>query len=569
MSRRGGKTAGNQGPAAAHIRPNPSALAAKLDRALGFHRAGSFEAALELYDEAARAMPGNHRLWLAVAAVALDLGNLDAAGTALGKAAILFPGDAVIWVNHSGATLRGGDKVNAEIHARRALKIAPINLTALNNLARSLAGVDRAEALALASRRAAIVQPDDPMALMARVLWSAEARRPAITVAAARRGLGVLPGDRTFLSNLGAAHASLAETQNAFLAYRRALIAGPDFAPAWYNLGNLREKESGIDRAIQAHDRAILMAPDNADYQFNRALAMLLAGRFTEGFEAFEHRWRSAAQTTAWRKPGHALWDGRALSGESVMVWAEQGLGDTIQFSRYLQFIRDQGGVPLLEVQPELAPLFRFSPLAAKVHARDREALSMADFHVPMMSLPRLAASTPDSVPAPISFQKLQASRLLDSDDDVLDVGLVWAGNPKHHRDRDRSIPLEAFSPLAELPAVRLHVVQHGGARDQLKTCSFKDRLVQHPETADFLEAASLIAGLDLLITVDTAHAHLAGTLGIKTWLLLSHVPDWRWLLDRADSIWYPSMRLYRQDRSRTWAPVIARVTQDLSRLPN
>lgn len=566
MSRRDGKQGGKRAAAPNPIGPDPSKLAANLDRALALHRDGSFELAIKFYREAARAMPGNYRLWLAVAAVALDLGDLTAARRPLMRAGVLLPVDTTTWINFSGVALRGGHKTAAETNARRALLTAPLNLTGLNNLARSLASVGRSVSFDRASRRAAIVQPNDPVALMARVLWSSEADQPAMTVQAAKRGLSAFPFERTFLSNLGAAHASLEQGQKALRAYRRALIIGPDFAPAWYNLGNLLEKDDAIDPAVRAHDRAILLAPDNADYQFNRALVLLLAGRFADGFSAFEHRWRSAAQTTAWREPGRALWDGRPLKGETVLVWAEQGLGDTLQFSRYLRFVRDRGGVPFLEVQPELAPLLRHCTLAAKVYARDRETPPLADFHVPMMSLPGLAGSTPDTVPAPISFSDLPRPWRSDGAGQIINVGLVWAGNPKHHRDRERSISLDALAPLAEIPGVRLHVVQHGTAQDQIGTCPFKDRLVRHSATAGFLETASLIAGMDLLVTVDTAPAHLAGTLGVKTWVLLSHVPDWRWLRHRPDCIWYPSARLYRQDRTRTWAPVITRVADDLSR---
>jgi tetratricopeptide (TPR) repeat protein len=562
MSRRGGK---RRNPARS-TRPDTSRIAENLDRALALHRAGSLARALGLYTDAAYAMPGNHRLWLAVASVALDLGDLNRARKALIRAAVLQPGDTVAWVNLTSIGLRGENKAAAEADARRALAISPSNLTALNNLARSLTGAERPTEFDHASKRAAIAQPNDPVALMGRVLWSSEVDQPSATIVAARRGLSTLPGDRTFLSNLGAAHAKLEDRPSALLAYRRALLVGPDFVPAWYNLGNLHDRNADSDKAIKAHDRAVLLAPENADYQFNRALAVLLAGRFTDGFSAFEHRWRSAAQTTEWREPGCAPWNGQPLNGETVMVWAEQGLGDTIQFSRYLRFIRDRGGIPLIEVQPELAPLLRHSPLPETVYPREQEFLPVADFHVPMLSLPRLAASTPNSVPPPIPFHDLPLFPIADTGDHSLEVGLVWAGNPKHHRDRERSIPLDAFAPIAKLAGVRLHVIQHGGARDQIETCVFRDRLILHPETADFVEAASLISAMDLVITVDTAHAHLAGTLGVETWVLISQAPDWRWLLHRPDSIWYPSVRLYRQDESRSWPSVISRITGDLSK---
>jgi tetratricopeptide (TPR) repeat protein len=537
-----------------------------LDRALALHRAGSHAAALKLYGEAARAMPANHRLWMAEASAALDAGDLERGRRGLARALILFPGEGDGWVNASGIALRSGRKPDAEAAARRALVLVPAHPVAWNNLTRSLAGTGRVDALDRVSRHALTLQPGEPIALMARVLWASEAGRPAEAGGGAMRGLCVLPGDPTFLSNLGAARAALDDREAACLAYRRALCAGPAHAPAWYNLGNLLEHEALAEASIRAHDRAVLLAPANADYQFNHALVLLRAGRFDAGFAGLEHRWQSAAQTTAWRAPGRTLWDGRPLIGETVLAWAEQGLGDTLHFSRYLQFIRERGGVPHAEVQPELAALLRHAPAIAKIYARGLEDAGPAEFHIPMMSLARLARSTPERVPPPLSFRDLPDPRITGKARGVLDVGLVWAGNPKHRRDAERSIPLALLAPLAGRGDIRLHVVQHGEARRQIDTCGFGEHLIGHPETADFLEAAALVRGLDLLITVDTAQAHLAGTLGVETWLLLPQVPDWRWLTGREDCIWYPSVRLFRQDASRAWPPVIDRVAGALAR---
>jgi len=545
--------------------PEHSDLPAKLDRALALHGAGDFAEALTLYDEAALALPGNHRLWAAVAAVALDLGDLDHARTAIGRALVLAPNDPAFLVNASGIALRRDDKPEAETAACRALTVAPLHPTALNNLARSLSGTNRPAAQDQASRRTGVVQPGDPVALMARVLWASETGEPFAATRAAARGLCVLPGDPTFLSNLGAAWVEQGDNKAALRAYRQSLISAPGFAAAWYNLGNLFEREADIAASIRAHDRAVLLAPHNADYQFNRALMVLLSGDFARGFAALEHRWRSKAQTTAWREPGRALWDGRRLNGETVLVWAEQGLGDTLHFSRYMRLITERGGTPQLEAQPELGPLLRLSPETGTVFARGEDPPPIADYHIPMMSLAQLAGHSPDSVPPPISFQDLPAPWIHSKTPDMLDVGLAWAGNPKHRRDHERSMRLEFLAPLAALANVRLHVIQHGEALEQIETCSFKDRLVIHPITRDFLETAALVRGLDLMITVDTANAHLAGTLGVETWILIAHVPDWRWLMHRSDSIWYPGARLYRQDRSRIWEPVIARVARDLS----
>lgn len=542
------------------------AVAAKLNRAQSLYETGALAPALELYREAARSIPSNHLLLLAVATVALDLGMLGTAEAFLTKALILKPDDAVAWVNLSGASIRGEAKSKASVRARRALILSPLDQVALTNHAKSLNGVGRSTEFEMASRRAAITGPADPMAVVQRLLWSAEVNEPETTIRMARHGLTLLPGDPTYLSNMGAALAELERDLDAEISYRRSLTSSPGFAPAWYNLGNLLERQDEIDRAIRAHDRGVLLRPDNGDYHFNRAVTLLLDGRFKAGFEAMEWRWRSAVQSTAWQDAGAAIWNGEELNGKSVLVWAEQGLGDSIQFSRYLRLVRDRGGRALLEVQPELAPLFMFSPLADAVFARGTDPLPDADYHIPMMSLPRIAASTIESVPAPTVFSGLPAPKSDRAWPDGFNVGLVWAGNPKHKRDRERSIPLPLLAPLAALAGVNLHVLQHGPARDQIDTCGFADRLIRHPETADFLEAAGLIQCMDLVITVDTSHAHLAGTLGIETWIPQRQVPDWRWLRKRQDSIWYPSVTLYRQDTRLDWQPVVDRVTADLGR---
>lgn len=566
MKRRGKRLTGPPARPRPANDPGQAALAAKLDRALALYQRGALNDALRLYGEAARALPNNHRLWLAVASVVLDLGDLAAAQAGLRRAALLAPNSGVAWVNLSGAALRQDAKPSAEAAARRALITAPGDVTARNNLARSLVGVDRSESLAHAYRRAAIIAPSDSTALMTPQLWASEVARADLVIRAARHALCAHPSDALSASNLGAALVQREDRPAASLAYKRALTADPACAPAWYNLGNFLDHEGANDQAIRALVRATLLSPKMPDYHFNKALVLLRAGRFSEGLKAFEWRWGSMSQLTEWQEPGRRLWDGRSLHGETVLVWAEQGLGDSVQFSRYLRLIRDRGGVPLLQVQPALAPMFQHSPLAEAVYAQEKDTLPAADFHVPMMSLPRLAASTPKDVPDPTPFPDLPPPAAIERVPGRINVGLVWAGNTNHRQDAERSIPLNALAGLTKLPSVQLHVLQHDDPGDQIATCGFTDGLVQYPTTPDILDAVAMIRAMDLVITVDTAYAHLAATLGVRTWILVNHVPDWRWLQDRSDSIWYPSVTLYHQDASRTWEPVIAEIAKDLAR---
>jgi hypothetical protein len=220
--------------------------------------------------------------------------------------------------------------------------------------------------------------------------------------------------------------------------------------------------------------------------RFNQALCLLRNGQFQAGLDAMEFRWGSAAQTTAWRDYGLQLWEGQPLAGQTVLAWAEQGLGDTLQFTRYLRVIHQRGGRAQVAVQPELTTLFQLCPMVETVHtwhtntnqATPANEAKLADFHLPMMSLPRLADATVTSVPNPTPFLSLKPHKSIfqkrpSASSRTVDIGLVWAGNPNHKRDHERSLPLARLAPLAQISGCRLHVLQHGPGRAQINHCSF------------------------------------------------------------------------------------------------
>jgi hypothetical protein len=291
---------------------------------------------------------------------------------------------------------------------------------------------------------------------------------------------------------------------------------------------------------------------------------LLLRGDFSRGWADYE--WR----LTTTRTFAQPQWDGGPLAGRTILLHAEQGLGDTLHFIRYAERVAAAGGNVVVECQAPLKRLLHDSLERIPVISHG-EPLPSFDVHCPLLSLPRLFQTTLESIPARVPYVDANdalapqwRARLADKDRH-LKIGLVWAGSEAHQNDRNRSIPLATFAPLAQGPNTCIYSLQKGDAARQAAASSAPFPLVDWTsELHDFADTAALIAQLDLIITVDTAMAHLAGALGKPVWALVPHVPDWRWLLDRDDSPWYPTMRLFRQTNPGDWTSVLERVATAL-----
>ena len=293
-------------------------------------------------------------------------------------------------------------------------------------------------------------------------------------------------------------------------------------------------------------------------------------GRFEQGWPGYEWRWKCKEFGSL--PPFHPpLWDGSPLDGRTILVHAEQGLGDTLQFIRYAPLVHQRGGRVILVCQPPLIGLLTRSPGVERLVAQG-EALPDYDVHVPLMSLPGLLGTTLESVPADVPYldaepQLVEAWRHRLGSYPGFKVGIVWQGNPKFRLDRRRSIPLAQFAPLARVPGVHLFSLQKGPGAEQLAAVTDRFPVTDLGRRLDdFMDTAAVLKNLDLVISVDTAIAHLAGALGIPVWVALPFVPDWRWLMDREDSPWYPTMRLFRQARPGQWEDVFQRIAEALQR---
>ena len=318
--------------------------------------------------------------------------------------------------------------------------------------------------------------------------------------------------------------------------------------------------------AIKSYREAISLQPDFADAHFNQAIIFLLQGRLEEGWEKYEWRWNST-QKSQKRDFKQLLWNGTSLNGKTILVHTEQGFGDAIQFVRYVDLLCDLNTTVIFECETELKTLFKSIDCIDKLVAKG-EKIPDFDVHAPLLSLPRIFGTTLKNIPAeiPYLYPDVEVNPIFLSDSSrKFKIGIAWAGNPEHVNDHNRSIDLKRFECLLGIEECEFFSLQIGEHREDIKQCGY-DNMIKDlgKQLADFHCTASAILQLDLIISVDTAVAHLAGALGKPVWTLLPFMPDWRWLLNRSDSPWYPSMRLFRQNEIENWVSVFEQLKLSL-----
>jgi hypothetical protein len=399
------------------------------------------------------------------------------------------------------------------------------------------------------------------------------AERAAEAEALCRAALRLQPRYWAALANLGNALHRQQRHDAAVNAYHASLEENPRHAASWTNLGVALNEQQRMQDSLMAHNAAVALAPRDPQIRTNRAMALLMAGDLAAGFAEFEYRWQTPAMAP------HGLptpqWRGEPLDGRTLLIHAEGGFGDTIQFIRYLPALAAAGARTVARVQASLLRLLRRS-FPGTVFTATANPVPPHDLHCPMLSLPHAAGTTLATVPGRVPYLVPDAQataawrRRLASHAPCLTVGLVWAGAPllgqaefraMNHR---RSLPAGAFAALAAIPGLRCVSLQIGGEPAPSAGFPLIDPM---PEVTDFDDTASIIANLDLVIAVDSAVAHLAGALGRPVWVLSRYDACWRWLANRRDSPWYPSLRLYRQTAPGDWDKLMAEVTDDLRRL--
>ncbi|HEY1719838.1 MAG TPA: tetratricopeptide repeat protein [Magnetospirillaceae bacterium] len=379
-----------------------------------------------------------------------------------------------------------------------------------------------------------------------------------------RRAIALKPELAEAYYNLGNTLRGLRDLEGAEAAFRDAIAARPAYVDAYHNLANVLSGQNRVEMAIASYRRAIELKPDLAEAYYNLSLTLLVTGAIREGFELYERRWDVEGFPTPRRNFRQPTWDGTPMLGKTLLIHSEQGLGDTLQFLRYVSHAAQRlGGNVIFETQKAVVDLARRILPDATVLAQG-EPLPAFDTAIPLLSLPRLLGTKINAVPyASARPERVEKWRETIGAGGKLRVGIVWAGNPEHKNDHNRSLPIQALDGLPAGDRFRYFSLQMGGPRSTLPQTRVP-MVDLGEQIQDFDDTAAVLSQLDLVIACDTAIAHLAGALARPVWVLLPFAPDWRWQMARPDSPWYPTMTLYRQDRRGDWATVIARVAADL-----
>jgi tetratricopeptide (TPR) repeat protein len=489
------------------------------------------------------------------------------------------PDDPEAWNNMSNAYQQAGHPVESESCARRALGLRPNFAEAYNHLGIAVEAQGKLEEAVDHYQAALRLRPEFPEALsnLGRLLRL----QGRYDEAAARSHKAVLlnPDLVEAYVNLGNVFLQTGQFAQARAALQEAIRRRPQLVDVINLQGTLAMKEGRLDDALAYFDEALRLQPDNADSHFSRGLVLLLTGDLERGWPEYEWRWR-VKEAQSLLVVAHArirpFWNGLPIAAKTIHVHAEQGLGDTMQFLRYLPMVKNLGArvifacpEPLIPLASRCAGFDRIIPLGPE--------MPDCDEHTPLMNLPRIFGTTLATIPAQVPY--------VFSDPALVDhwrrelagypgrkVGIAWQGSAKNLHDALRSMPLRSFAPLARVPGVHLFNLQKGPGSEQIAELSGQFKLIDLGSRLDttgaFVDTAAVMMNLDLVITSDTAIAHLAGALGRPVWVVLSYAPDWRWMLQREDSPWYPTMRLFRQGAVGRWDDVFERMAAELSALP-
>jgi tetratricopeptide (TPR) repeat protein len=500
----------------------------------------------------------------------LGAGRLEEALKTFDKAVSLEPADAAHWKNLGAALIDLDRPDEALLSLRHALDLRPHYADATNLSGLILYRKDRfAEALEFfdISVRA---DPDQADALHMRALMLQKLGRLEESAADGARSAQLDPTNADTHNNLGSVLLELDRFQESLACYDRALAVRPDYLIALNNKAHLLADMLRLDEALACYEKSLTIKPDDPIALWNVALIDMTLGRFEAGWAGREIRWKTGLGMKApdFIQP---RWLGdRSIDGKTVLLFADEGIGDCFQFARYVPMVAELGAKIILAVQEPAVSLLSRMPGVVACIPKSTTFLPVFDLHCSISSLPlafgtkldTIPATTP-YLPAPLAARTRQWEQRLGSHD-RLRVGLVWSGNPGHANDRNRSLPLQMLASLLDVDAQFVSLQKAPRASDQ-EILGGLDILDLTDGLSDFDETAALIRCLDLVITVDTSVAHLAGGLGCPVWILLPYRVDYRWLLDRADSPWYPTARLFRQDERRDYRWVLDQVRGELA----
>ena len=537
--------------------------------------ARQYDAAIEWVGRANLGDPKADYL-LSLAAALEQQGLHQEALKAFASATRQKPDDVELWMRLANILVVLKRPAEAISSLEQAIRINPSDWSAVYSYAVLLFGQQRFEEALVALDRFVEWRADHAPAMQARAWALYNLNRLEEALSEGRRAQALAPANADIHYIVGLVLQKLTRHEDALEQFNRAVDLKPDFVDALHNKATELSEIQRFDEALAVYRQIKEIDPDNAKADWNASFIQLLLGDFKNGWQSREARWRMPALPSTAKYPSFAkpMWRGeRDIAGKTILVCADEGLGDTIQFVRYVPMLEALGARVILLPQEPLYPLLSELPGLSQCLPNMKGGLPPFDLHCPVMSLPWVFGTKLESIPVSTSYLPRPAeARMQASEDrlgprDSLRIGLVWSGNSEQGRDHHRSIPLRTLSRIIVPGATFVSLQKDPRPQDQAVLLERTDIIDLTEHFTDFAETAALIACLDLVITVCTSVAHLAAALGCPTWVLLSAVPDWRWLLDCDDSPWYPSVRLFRQTTAGDYEGVVDRVRTELMRL--
>jgi tetratricopeptide (TPR) repeat protein len=482
----------------------------------------------------------------------------------------LRPGTPELF-NNLGNALHGARRFDKAIESyRQAIALAPTFVQAWSNLGNTLHEIHLEDQAIEACRQALLLAPDlvEAHSNLGNALQ--ESGRVDESIPCYHQAIALNPLYPDAHNNLGNALYVKGQLEDAIECYKKALSLRPKYAAALNNMANALCCLGNIEAAIDSCKKGLELQPDFAAGHWSLGLMLLMLGRLEEGWKEYEWRWKVRELKLSLNFP-QPLWDGSPLNGKRILLHAEQGFGDTIQFIRYFDWVRKQGGRIVLACQPEMYDLMKVQGGCEQILTMD-QPLPQFDVHCPLLTLPKIWGTTLENIPAEVPYLKVDeemkqkwGERMKAAAGDRLKIGIAWAGRPTHPNDRNRTFPLSMLAPLAEARNVWFCSLQKGEASKQTKNPPpGMDVVDWMEEVNNFNESSALIANLDMIISADTSVVHIGAALAKPTWVFIPFVPDWRWLLKREDTPWYPTMRLFRQPGIGKWEEPLAAVVKAL-----
>ncbi|MBF0358332.1 MAG: tetratricopeptide repeat protein [Magnetococcales bacterium] len=568
-----GKFAGNMEQAFHDMWSERCSIVEKTDieevfkKAVTHHKASRFDAAIEGYKKALTLSPGHVAVLGNLGYALINKGRMDEAVTYLQKAVTINPNFSAAY-NYLGiAYTKQGELGKAITCYQRAVEINPDNPGFLNNLGNVLYADGELDGAEECYAKAINIKPGyaEPYSNLGNVMTQRGQLDSAVEYY--NIALKIDPGFSDACSNLGAVLSDQEKFDEAVKWLKKALQINPEFADALRNLGTALSKQGKISEAVAAYKKALIINPDNQDAHYNLGINMLLMGDLENGWREYE--WRKQSIDANLQQP---VWDGSMLNGETVLLLCEQGFGDDIQFIRYAEVVKERGAKVVLLAPKPLEALFKTVSHVGSLIS-DPAKLPSFDYQVSLLSLPFIFATTLATIPAEVPYLHADPVREIKFSEQLrvltgLKIGIAWRGSPTHKNDQNRSIKPSMLAQLLSVEGCSFVGLQNDTTDDELKMLSGNGNFFDISGNLDcFADTAAVISGLDLVISVDTSVAHLAGALGRATWLMLPVVPDWRWLLEQETTPWYPTLRLFRQSAPKNWQTVVEKITKELSLL--